>query len=189
MVCHDDHLLSEGTGFDDHPHSGLVIVSLVLSGAVRHTDSLGALGSGSESSTLAPGDVGVLRAGVGMAHSEFAAAPQTRFIQVWLSDPADDVEPSYDVIPAPVGASGFTRVLEPLPGATFWVARLQDGESITTPPGAKVHLFVARGALLRSSLAEPLHEGDAFLFTDEPPYEVSGGGETDLLCWTFDGGA
>ena len=42
MVCHDDHLLADGKGFDDHSHSGLVIVSYVVSGAVRHTDTTGA---------------------------------------------------------------------------------------------------------------------------------------------------
>ena len=46
---------------------------------------------------------------------------------------------------------------------------------------------MARGALLRSSLAEPLHDGDAFLFTDEPAYELTAGVPTELLCWSFDG--
>jgi hypothetical protein len=44
---------------------------------------------------------------------------------------------------------------------------------------------VARGALLRSSLAEPLHEGDAFLFTDEPDTELTSGAQTELLVWEF----
>ena len=59
MVCHDDHLLGEGAGFDDHPHSDLVIVSWVVSGAVRHTG----LRPGRPPCSL-PGDVGVLRTGV-----------------------------------------------------------------------------------------------------------------------------
>ena len=43
----------------------------------------------------------------------------------------------------------------------------------------------ARGALLRSSLAEPLHDGDAFLFTDEPVHELTAGVPSELLVWSF----
>ena len=178
MVCHDDHLLREGEGFDDHPHSGLAIVTWVVSGAVRHTDSTGQV------HTLVPGEVGLLRAGVGVAHSEVAAAPQTRFVQVWLTDDSD-IEPTYEVLPVAAAADGFAAVLSPVPGATLWVADLSDGQTVSTPAAALTHVYVARGALLRNSLAEPLHEGDAFLFTDEPSYDLTAGCPTQLLCWTF----
>jgi quercetin 2,3-dioxygenase len=183
MVCHDDHLLRAGEGFDTHPHADQVIVTWVVTGALTHTGSAGAAGS---TATLTPGQVGVLHAGAGVEHSEVAAAPQTRFIQVWLTPPAPGGPTSYDVLPAPEGDNAFVQVAQPIPGATFWVCRLEDGQTVTTPPAARVHVFVARGALLRSSLAEPLHDGDAFLFTDRPPYELTAGVDTELLCWTFD---
>ncbi len=41
MVCHDDHHLRGGTGFDTHRHAGIEIVTWVVSGALRHRDSLG----------------------------------------------------------------------------------------------------------------------------------------------------
>jgi redox-sensitive bicupin YhaK (pirin superfamily) len=169
MVCHDDHLLGNGQGFEPHEHAGLVIVSYVVSGALRHTDDSGSV-------TVEPGQVGVFRTGPSATHSETAAAPQTRFVQVWLTDPSP-VDTSYEVATSPV---------RPLPGAELTVVRLQAGESVTVPAAPRVHVFVARGALLRSSLAEPLHEGDAFLFTDEPAYDLTAGTETDLLCWAFD---
>jgi redox-sensitive bicupin YhaK (pirin superfamily) len=168
MLCHDDHLLAEGQGFETHEHSGLVIVSYVVSGALRHTDETG-------STTLSPGEVGVFRTGSLASHSEVAAAPQTRFVQVWLTDP-DPGPTSYEVAAPPVHV---------LPGAELTVVRLQPGEAVTVPAAPMVHVYVARGALLRSSLAEPLQEGDAFLFTDEPSYDLVSGAETDLLCWTF----
>src|SRR5689334_10082208 len=59
MVCHDEHLLRSGEGFDTHRHADLVIVTWVLSGALTHTDSSGA------ATTLAPGQVAVLHAGAG----------------------------------------------------------------------------------------------------------------------------
>ncbi len=161
MVCHDDHLLGDGRGFEVHEHSGLVIVSYVVSGALRHSDPTG-------EATLGPGDVGVLHTGRSVEHSEIAVAPQTRFVQVWLADPAPGGEASYEVTVAPV---------TPVPGARFSAVHLEPGEMLTTPLAPKVHVFVARGALLRSSLAEPLHDGDAFLFTDEPSYDLVSGTE------------
>ena len=42
-----------------------------------------------------------------------------------------------------------------------------------------MHVFVATGALLRFSLAEPLSAGDAMLLTDEPSYDVTAAVPTD----------
>jgi quercetin 2,3-dioxygenase len=168
MVCHDDHLLRSGAGFATHQHSGLVIVSWVVSGALRHSGPTGEV-------TLEPGQAGVLYAGAGVEHAEVAAAPQTRFVQVWLAAENEE-EPRYEVLEPP---------FSPLPGATFDVVRLGEGETVTVPAGGQVHAYVARGALIRSSLAEPLHVGDAFLFTDEPAHELTAGVPTELLVWTF----
>jgi quercetin 2,3-dioxygenase len=167
MVCHDDHLLRSGTGFEEHSHSGLDVVTWVVSGALTHTDPSGSV-------TLSPGEVGLLRSGSGVAHSEIAAAPQTRFVQVWLATDST-AAPSYEVTSAPLS----------LPGATFRVVSLGEGETVTVEPAPRVHVYVARGALVRSSLAEPLHVGDAFLFTDEPALELTAGVDTDLLVWSF----
>jgi quercetin 2,3-dioxygenase len=169
MVCHDDHLLRMGEGFPPHEHAALVILTWVVSGAVAHSGPDG-------DARLEPGQLGVLRTGRSVTHSEVADAPQTRFVQMWLTASGDE-EPSYEVTTTPVS---------PLPDATLTVLRLGDRESVTIPAAPLVHVYVARGALLRSSLAEPLHEGDAFLFTDEPDTEVTAGVPTELLVWSFD---
>ena len=57
---------------------------------------------------------------------------------------------------------------------------------MTIPSAPRTHVFVGRGALLRSSLAEPLHDGDAFLFTDKPSYDLTAGVPTELLVWSFE---
>ena len=180
MVCHDDHLLGNGRGFEPHTHTDLAIVSWVVSGALAHTSTEGG------SATVEPGQVAVLTTGSGVEHSEVAAAPQTRFVQVWLApaDPADlPAEPSYDVITPTLEPGALTRVVEPLPGAVFSVARLESGETVTIPAGPLVHVYVARGALLRSSMAEPLQEGDAFRFTDAGAHDVTAAVTTELLVW------
>jgi hypothetical protein len=65
------------------------------------------------------------------------------------------------------------------------VAELDGGESVLLPAGARRHLFVASGALLRSSLAEPLGQGDAFLIEAEDDVEVTAAVPTQLLVWTL----
>ncbi len=169
MVCHDDHLLAAGRGFDTHRHSDLVIVTYVVSGALEHTDPTG-------STVVGAGSFGVLRTGAGVEHSEVAAAPQTRFVQTWLTDDHDGPA-TYGVVPG--------DDVEPLPGARLAVVRLGDHETTTLPSAPLVHVYVARGALLRSSLAEPLQEGDAFRFTGDPAHEVTAGVPSELLVWSF----
>ena len=174
MVCHDEHLLGNGRGFDTHRHADLDIVTWVVSGALTHTDSLGS------SHTLRPGEVGHLHAGAGVEHSEIAAAPQTRFVQVWLRS-QDGGDPSYDV--REVGPGPLTEALT-IGGSTLWVSRLAAGESVTLPPAELLYTYVTSGALLRHSLAEPLTAGDALLASGEPgPLSVTAAVDTELLSW------
>jgi len=180
MVCHDEHLLGNGHGFDTHRHSGVAIVTWVLSGTLEHRDSLGG------ATALEPGAVGVLYAGDGVEHSEMAAAPQTRFVQVWLRS---DEPASYNVMPVAPPASaegGFVEACR-VADATFYVARPGAGEAVTLPGGALRHLFVARGALLRSSLAEPAAAGDAFVVRGDETVTVTAAVPTELLLWSLPG--
>jgi len=177
MVCHDDHLLRTGEGFPPHDHADLTIVTWVISGALEHDGPTGP-------ARVEPGQVAVLRAGSGVTHTESAAAPQTRFVQVWLTA-SEPEEPSYEVATPELLVGELVRVAEPEPGAVFSVVRLGDHQTVTIPAGPRTHVYVGRGALLRSSLAEPLHEGDAFLFTDEPAHELTAGVPSELLVWQF----
>jgi quercetin 2,3-dioxygenase len=178
MVCHDEHLLADGRGFETHPHRGVDIITWVVSGAVRHTDSAGG------STLLEPGSAGVLSAGAGVEHSEIAAAPQTRFVQVWIASDSDRA--GYAVRPVSFTPGAFAPAVE-LAAGELAVARLAAGESIAVPGGGLRHLQVASGALLRSSLAEPLQAGDAFGLRDETEITVAAAVPTELLLWSFPG--
>jgi len=194
MVCHDDHLVGSGLGFPDHPHAGVEIVTWVLEGALVHTDSTGA------SATIPPGTVQVQATGSGIVHSERASETgPARFVQAWLApgagaaDGAD--EPSYVTTAVDLSGGGLVPVASAhdpaaavrlrTPNATFSVARLGGGETLTLPADPLQHVYVTRGALLRSSLAEPLADGDSFRITDQPGLELTAGVPTELLVWTF----
>lgn len=181
MVCHDDHWLGDGVGFEPHRHRDLVIVSWVLTGALRHTGPDGEV-------TLTPGSVGVLHSGTGVEHAEVAAAPQTRFVQVWLEPDADGCGPSYDVTPVGLVPGELSEVCRPTARATLSVARLESNQSIVLPQDPRQHVFVARGALQRSSLAEPLLAGDVFRITDEPGHRLTAAVPTEVLVWGLSAG-
>lgn len=192
LFCHDDHRLRPGTGFTDHPHAEVEIVTWVLEGAVAHTDSTGA------TTLVTPGSVQVQSAGSGLRHSEMAAegVGPTRFVQAWLRPDEAGGTPSSTVaeVELPVGSlvpvvsghrSSAARIGTAT--ATFWVARLDAGGTVTLPDEPLQHVFVGRGALTRSSLAEPLSVGDAFRITDRPGLAVTAAVPTELLVWTFAG--
>jgi redox-sensitive bicupin YhaK (pirin superfamily) len=193
LVCHDDHRLAAGTGFDDHPHRDLEIVTWVLSGSLRHTDSAG------HSGEVGPGSLQVLSAGSGVTHAEIAGPDgPARFVQAWLTPDRPGGDPSYDVVPVPLPAGELSVVASgslPAPvrlgvaGATLRVARLGAGDTVTLPDEPLQHVFVAGGALTRSSLAEPLADGDAFRIREHPGLAVTAAVPTELLVWSFDDAA
>ena len=191
MVCHDDHLLRAGQGFPDHAHRDVEIVTWVLSGALVHS------AEDLEEHVLTPGCVQVQSAGSGIRHTEQAAddAGPTRFVQVWLTpdevdaDPrysAGSIDPSHGVLVPVVSGHDTSALLHVgTTDATFWVAHLDRGQSVTLPGDRLQHVFVATGSLARSSLAQPLEAGDAFRITDQPELEVTAASPTQLLVWSF----
>ncbi|MFC4786010.1 pirin family protein [Nocardioides sp. MAHUQ-72] len=191
LVCFDDHRLRAGTGFDEHPHSDVEIVTWVLEGAVDHADTTGRAG------IVRPGTVQVQSAGSGIVHRETAASGvgPTRFVQAWLTPDETGTEPAYtlaevalpegELVPVASGHRDDAAARIGTASATFWVARLPAGGTLTLPDEPRQHVFVGRGALIRSSLAEPLGDGDAFRITDRPGLELTAAVPTELLVWTF----
>jgi hypothetical protein len=80
LVAADEHLLDPGAGFGPHPHRGVDIVTVVLSGTLRHADDRGTV------RLLPPGTVQVQHAGGGLRHSETNAsdAEPLRIVQMAL---------------------------------------------------------------------------------------------------------
>ncbi len=180
MVCHDDHLLGSGRGFDTHHHSELEIVSWVIAGSLSHTDSSGT------TTVVDAGSVAVLSSGDGVDHSEHATGPgPCRFIQMWLKPAGGESEPGYTTRAVALPANELVPIAQPRHDAVLLAGRLDGHGSIELPATPQLHAFVATGALLRSSMAAPLAAGDAFLMTDEPAHSVTAGVPTDLLVWTF----
>ena len=78
-VINEDRV-APGGGFGMHGHRDMEIVTLVLSGALEHKDSLG------HGEVLRPGELQHMSAGSGIRHSEFnpSATEPTHLYQIWL---------------------------------------------------------------------------------------------------------
>jgi quercetin 2,3-dioxygenase len=61
----NDDVIAPGTGFPQHPHRDMEIITYVREGAISHADNLGNKGR------TEAGDVQVMSAGTGIAHSEY----------------------------------------------------------------------------------------------------------------------
>ena len=88
----NDDTVAPGKGFGMHPHDNMEIISIPLEGDLEHEDSLG------NKQVIRQGDVQVMSAGTGVAHSEKNRNDDrpVRFLQIWLFPNKRDVEPRYD---------------------------------------------------------------------------------------------
>lgn len=90
-VLNDDHV-AKGSGFSSHPHDNMEIITIPLSGTIRHKDSMGNEGN------INTGEIQVMSAGSGIVHSEFNPSPteDLKLFQLWILPNKKNVEPRYD---------------------------------------------------------------------------------------------
>ena len=90
----NDDLVSPSMGFGTHGHRDMEIVSIPLSGSLKHRDSMG------NEAIIRSGEVQVMSAGTGIEHSEMNASStdSVSFLQLWIIPRERSVIPRYDQI-------------------------------------------------------------------------------------------
>jgi redox-sensitive bicupin YhaK (pirin superfamily) len=107
-VINEDRV-APGRGFGSHSHRNMEIVSYVVAGGLEHRDTLGT------GSVIRPGEVQVMSAGRGIAHSEMNASADepVHFLQIWLLPAEGGGEPGYQQKAFPTDQTGIRLVVSP----------------------------------------------------------------------------
>ena len=194
LVCNDDRLRGS-TGFSEHTHQEMEIVTWMVEGELEHRDC-----GGGGTHIIRPGVVRRLSAGRGIRHSEMNPAgwAPTRYIEMWVPPDREGLEPSVELadVNAALAGGGLVPVASgvghargtggaPLTSAAgaatdsavhlhqsqavLWAARLAPGEAVILPDAPHAHLFVVLGGgvLDTGGLAGAgrLEEGDSVRLT------------------------
>ena len=181
MTAHNDETLPPGTGYPDHPHSELEIITWVLNGALRHTDAQG------NSGVLLPGNVQRISAGTGIVHAEMGEpGVETRFLQTWLRPDEAGRVPSYAVERGEL-AGDLLEVVGPggLEVGTAGARLLIGTPTADTelPDAKQLHVFVVSGQY-RLGSAE-LDAGDSALLVGVAERTLSVIEPGPVAVWAF----
>lgn len=169
-VINEDRV-DAGAGFPTHPHQDMEIVSYVVDGGLAHRDTLGT------GSIIRPGEVQLMSAGRGIAHSEMNASRDegVHFLQIWLlpDETQRGAEPRYFqkdfgetegllLVVSPDGRDGSLEIRQDV---DLYRARLPAGTAIEhAVQRGRVWVQVVRGVL--SVNGERLHPGDGAAITE-----------------------
>jgi redox-sensitive bicupin YhaK (pirin superfamily) len=88
----NDDIVQPKMGFGTHPHRNMEIISIPISGALSHKDSM------DNKRSIEVGEVQVMSAGTGLTHSEFndSRIDEVNFLQIWILPQKENVTPYYN---------------------------------------------------------------------------------------------
>ncbi len=155
----NEDVVAPGEGFGMHPHRDMEILTVVLSGSLRHEDSMG------NGSVIRPGEIQRMSAGTGVLHSEFNASADepVHLLQIWILPERRGLEPGYEQVAIPQGGEGgLRRIASRRPGAGE-VAIHQDAEvlegRLAAGAAAEHRLSPGRGAWIQVASGSILLDG------------------------------
>lgn len=171
----NDDTIQPQTGFPPHPHNNMEIITYVRKGAITHRDNLG------NSGRTEAGDVQVMSAGSGIAHSEYNLEEETtQIFQIWILPDEQGGKPQWGARPFPKGdrAGKFITLASGIDGddalpirarARVAGATLKAGESATYPLGKdrKAYLVPATGKVEIEGQTIEARDGAAIADLDE----------------------
>ena len=87
----NDDIVQPSMGFGTHPHKNMEIISIPITGELRHQDSMDNV------QKIKAGEVQILSAGTGITHSEYNGSDvdPVNFLQIWILPKKQDIEPRY----------------------------------------------------------------------------------------------
>ena len=188
-VINDDHV-EAGSGFGEHSHSNMEIITYVLSGRLAHKDSMGNV------ETINPGEVQRMSAGTLVVHSEFNHSKDatTHLLQIWIEPNVKNIEPSYEqkTIP-PISKEGKLALIASSNPKDYSVLIHADASlyagffdkdqsaGLELNPNRKAYVHLIVGALEVNGIN--LESGDALMFEDESHVSIKNGRSAEVLVF------
>lgn len=185
----NDDIVAGGMGFGMHPHDNMEIITIPLTGALAHKDSMG------NAETINAGDIQVMSAGTGVRHSEFNpnAEEAVNLLQIWLFPDKQNVQPRYGQLTLDTEAqhNRFAQVISPdaadeglwiHQNAWFHLGRLDAGTSAEyslKDPSNGVYAFVIEGEVTING--EHLSRRDGMGITGSTTLDVKAGSDAYVL--------
>lgn len=186
----NEDIVQPGTGFGTHGHRDMEILTYVLSGVLRHRDSMG------HGEDIRYGEVQVMSAGTGVQHSEVNPSPDeaVHLLQIWIMPNRQGLIPDYQqknfplenkrgrwcLLASPDAAQGSLLIHQ---DARVFSTRLDGTEMLDYPlaAGRCAYLHLARGSLQANGYA--LSAGDALMYTDEAGVALSAAQDAEVLLF------
>ena len=185
----NDDWIEGGKGFGTHPHDNMEIITIPLSGAIAHKDSMG------NSSVIQHGEVQVMSAGTGITHSEFNAdgSMPVTILQIWVFPNQREVEPRYDQIKLDpsMRKNKLQQILSPNPddegvwiyqNAWFHLADMDQNLELEYPLKQKengVYAFVIKGDITING--ENLQERDGMGIWNIDKLDIKANSQAEVL--------
>jgi quercetin 2,3-dioxygenase len=87
----NDDIVAPSKGFGKHPHQDMEIITIPLSGSLKHSDNMG------NEEVITTGEVQVMSAGTGVMHAEYNASDiePVNLFQIWIFTDQNGHKPRY----------------------------------------------------------------------------------------------
>jgi redox-sensitive bicupin YhaK (pirin superfamily) len=130
-VINEDRIAGGGA-FGMHGHRDMEILTYVISGALRHSDTMGNI------EVIQAGDIQCMSAGTGVMHSEEnnSETEECHLYQIWIQPSRSGLQPSYD-----------QKTLPPIPQKGTGIQN--PGTLIASPDGREDSLLINQDAEVR----------------------------------------
>lgn len=170
--------VAPGQGFGMHRHKNMEILTYVISGSIKHNDSLG------NEYLVKPGEIQRMSAGTGIQHSEVnpSVTEWLELLQIWLHPNTLNLSPSYEqktiqrinnqltLLASPTGEQNSVLIHQ---DAKLYLGVITTASKITYPAIAARHYWiqVIKGELTVNT--QLLSAGDGAGISDEATIEIS----------------
>lgn len=186
----NEDIVIPGAGFGEHGHEEMDILTYVISGALKHTDSMG------NTSVITAGELQHMYAGTGVTHSEMnaSATDPVHFLQIWIIPEHTGGSPAY--FQTALDLDARRNMFIPVAGpesdearavlrSDTWIqmARLDEGVTITKnfSPGRAGFLQVVSGIV--EIEGQRLTAGDGLQFEAVDVCTITAGTDADLILF------